>query len=55
MLFGVGINDAGYTILITKRIGNGKTKTIWACPYYSKWTGMLERCYSTNFKIKHPT
>ncbi|MBL4664296.1 MAG: hypothetical protein JKY22_12265 [Flavobacteriaceae bacterium] len=38
--FGVGINDAEYKIQI-----NGVN-----CPYYSRWSSMLERCYSEKAK-----
>ena len=31
MVFGVGVNDVGYEVL--------------DCPFYSIWTGMLQRCY----------
>lgn len=54
MLYGVGINDAGY--LITKEmLINGKKETVWRCPYYFRWTGMLGRCYSSKLKKRHPT
>jgi hypothetical protein len=46
---GVGINDAWY--LITQVI-NGKRVI---CPIYSKWTGVLARCYSSRFKETNPT
>ena len=38
--FGVGLNDADYKIQI-----DGVT-----CPYYSRWSNMLERCYSEKAK-----
>ena len=58
---GVGINDANYSVLIMERLeerlpnGHQKQKLIWSCPYYNKWRGMLERCYSKKCKVKRPT
>jgi len=49
LVYGVGINDADY--FVAPRI-NGKCTS---CPFYTAWTGMLERCYSPAFKLKHPT
>lgn len=52
VLGGVGINDADYTTHIWEYIdeknkrGYRKTKNTWSCPYYSRWYGMLYRCYS---------
>lgn len=46
---GIGINDAEY---MTSPTVNGK-KII--CPYYRRWHGMLQRCYSTKLHAKHPT
>lgn len=47
---GVGINDADHKIL---RKENGKT--VWRCPFYVKWMGMLMRCYSTKYQVTCPT
>ena len=44
-IFGVGINDANY---ITTNNGI-------MCPFYSKWHGMLKRCYSDVYHKKQPT
>lgn len=58
---GVGNNDAGYSVLIMERLeerlpnGQRKQKLVWSCPYYNKWRGMLERCYSKKCEVKHPT
>lgn len=58
---GVGINDAEYviqtSIRLEERLANGqrKQKVTWSCPYYVKWSGMLERCYSTKTQEIHPT
>lgn len=43
--FGVGINDADY---FTQYNGD-------ICPYYKKWSKMLERCYSPKWKKNKPT
>ena len=44
MLYGIGINDAGYKVA-TKV--NGKQKT---CPIYALWRTVLERCYNERFQ-----
>lgn len=49
LVFGVGVNDADYNI---SAIVNGKKQD---CPFYRKWTGMMERCYSSKWHEKHPT
>lgn len=46
-IFGVGINDAGYTVVKSVRV-NGKSVTTWRCPYYNRWRNLLHRCYSSN-------
>lgn len=47
---GVGINDLDYAVIVTETVGyvDGKQKqrVIWQCPYYTRWVGMLSRCYS---------
>lgn len=45
-VFGVGVNDAKYQLSHTSK---GKRIN---CPYYLRWKGMLERCYSLAFKEK---
>lgn len=49
LVYGVGINDADYKVRRTV-----DKKTIF-CKYYQTWMNMLQRCYSKNFKDKHPT
>jgi hypothetical protein len=39
-IYGVGINDSDY---LTQETVDGKRII---CPFYQKWKGMLERCYS---------
>ena len=48
-VYGVGINDADYTIKPT--IENNRSK----CMYYEKWIKMLQRCYSKSYQEKHPS
>lgn len=59
LIYGVGINDADYTIKIIKIVGykeDGKPiqKLIWSCPFYEKWKDMMRRCYSVRFQDKNP-
>ena len=48
-LYGAGINDADY--LVKPSINN----KIMFCPYYTKWSAMIELCYSEKRHITHPT
>lgn len=50
LVHGVGVNDSHYNTLIKKN-----NKIIWRCPFYSKWQGMLKRCYSPNYHKTRPT
>ena len=56
LVYGVGINDANYTVSIKEEAPkvNGKQnrKLIWICPFYNRWKNMIARCYS---KTKHTT
>lgn len=54
LICGMGINDADYDVYKTERI-NGKLVIIYRCPYYTRWSSMIERCYSDPYLIKHPT
>lgn len=54
LVCGVGMNDAGYSVCNTVRVG-GRSKNLWICPFYRAWTGMLERSYSAKFQARHPT
>lgn len=38
---GVGINDADYNVV--------------GCPFYKRWSSMLERCYSIKLQERYPT
>lgn len=50
LIYGVGINDADYTVQL--RVKGGKTIH---CPFYTAWVGVLCRCYSDKWRIKYPT
>lgn len=49
LIYGVGINDAGYAV---HKVINGKRSR---CPFYVKWENMLERCYSKSYQKKQKT
>lgn len=51
---GVGRNDASYQVT-TNTVISGKTKTLWRCPLYLVWSGMIKRCYSKAEQAQHPT
>jgi hypothetical protein len=48
-IHGVGINDAEYIVQPTVK---GVT---YICPYYTKWCGMIKRCYSDKYQGKYPS
>ena len=54
LICGVGINDANYDVVKHEKVDN-RSKTVWKCPYYKKWKGMLVRCYSKKHQEKCPT
>ena len=51
------VNDADYTVIHRETTGCNprKFKTLWICPYYATWIGMLRRCTSTYYNTKRPT
>lgn len=49
-----GVNDADYAIT-KNEVVNGKKKIVWVCPYYKRWKGMLERCFSLKYQEMQPT
>lgn len=59
LVCGVGINDADYVVGIYEELPrtNGKRnkKLIWQCPFYFRWKGMLQRCYSKSCLEKYPS
>ena len=54
LVYGKGIVDVTTPISKTGK-DRGKRKTIWICPYYKKWTGILERCFSLALHKRHPS
>lgn len=48
MIFGVGINDAEYSVTWTE----GGIRRI--CPYYQRWRNMLKRCYHAKTHVLQP-
>lgn len=59
LVYGVGVNDVDYVVQnkVTTGYVDGKQKTrlIWACPFYTCWKGVLQRCYSEKYKAKWKT
>ena len=59
LVWGVGINDSDYVTIITEPAGcvggKKKRKVLWRCPFYKRWSAMLERCYSEKYQAKRPT
>ena len=53
-VYGVGINDADYNVVIGDMV-DGKWKITWKCPFYTAWNNVLERCYSDTYQLKRPT
>lgn len=49
-VFGFGINDADYKTTYQNASSNQEM-----CPYYRRWTNVLERCYSKKLQEKFPT
>lgn len=49
LVLGVGINDSDY---ITSQTVNGK---LIRCPFYNRWTCMIERCHSKSVQKRYPT
>ena len=52
MVKGVAINDADYAVqkkeMTVDEFGKKRLKLVWCCPFYRRWSLMLERCYSVN-------
>lgn len=49
LVYGVGVNDADYETQVSSFGG----RTAWKCPFYRKWSAMLERCYSEKSLAKN--
>ncbi len=54
LIYGNGIMDVEGIVTLTSKV-SGKHKIIWICPYYKKWTAILERCFSKAAHIRHPS
>lgn len=54
LIYGWGVNDVDYNVHETEVI-DGKRKQVWVCPYYRKWSNILERCFCPKFQERHPT
>lgn len=48
LIWGVGINDANYTLTYVK---DGKR---YCCPFYNRWYHILRRCYDKKFHEYNP-
>lgn len=55
----MGINDADYVVKVYKTIsyegGKRQREKVWVCPFHTKWTNMLQRCYSEGYQKRTPT
>lgn len=54
LVYGVGINDADYVTNPKIMVGD-KWISLPQCPYYKRWVGALQRCYSKKRQEKQPT
>lgn len=54
LLWGKGINDSDYNVTRSETM-NGKRKVLWTCPFYTRWTSMLARCYSSKLHERSPS
>lgn len=59
IVYGAGIDDSDYPTRIRVELprvnGKRRSKTIWTCPYWSRWREMVGRCCSEKIKKVHPT
>ena len=53
-VYGVGINDANYTVINRIRV-DGKYKITGQCPFHRTWLSMLARCYSKSNLVRYLT
>lgn len=52
-IYGVGVNDADYQVEKKVKFVDGsavKYKTLWLCPYFSRWRNMISRCYNPSYQ-----
>lgn len=55
LIRGFGIKDVDYPVKISvesakNNRGKRYRKLVWTCPYYKKWSGMIDRCYRKDGK-----
>lgn len=59
LLFGVGINDVDYPVQVREKYtdaeGVVRKRHVQTCPYYSRWSRMIERCYSDAYHRRKPS
>jgi hypothetical protein len=59
LVCGVGINDADYVTEIREYYidvnGKKRTRLLWRCGIFERWSNMLYRCYSEKGIIENPT
>lgn len=53
LIHGVGINDAEYPVVKHEYV-EGIRKIVWRCPFYTRWSKMITRCYSSVFTADNP-
>lgn len=57
LICGWGINDVDYETqkyIELSKLVNKKKKVIWKCPYYIKWSNMVNRCYNPKYHDRQP-
>jgi hypothetical protein len=55
LVYGVGVNDlADDPDYVSKIYDSSVGKIVWRCPFYSKWTGILRRCYNETERHRWP-
>lgn len=58
LIFGIGFLDADYVVQKRESYrddGKLKQRLLWICPFYRKWTSMLQRCFDPKLHKKRPT
>lgn len=59
LVFGAGINDAGYYVQKFETYGyvggKRKQKQVWICPFYRAWKNMIKRCHYGKYQELYPT
>lgn len=58
LVYGIGTNDADYPVKRSETFyidGKRKSRELWCCPVYKRWSNMLARCYSEKIHQEYPT